>query len=163
MEFIEPKILISIKPEWVKKILSGEKTIEVRKTKPKIGTPFKCYIYQTKEPVEVTFSGCGRHISEYDKYMWYTEQSGKVVGEFICGCIEPIYVFGDCSIQNWMMSNAENSCLTYDEVVRYIGKEKNGYCWHISSLTIYDTPKDLSEFGIKRAPQSWQYVERKSV
>lgn len=28
-------IIISIKPEWVEKILSGEKTIEIRKTAPK--------------------------------------------------------------------------------------------------------------------------------
>lgn len=27
---------------------SGEKTIEVRKTRPKMATPFKCYIYCTK-------------------------------------------------------------------------------------------------------------------
>ena len=28
------QILISIKPEWVAKILNGEKTIEIRRTKP---------------------------------------------------------------------------------------------------------------------------------
>lgn len=41
-------VLISIQPKWVEKIASGEKTIEVRKTKPNIGIPFKCYIYETK-------------------------------------------------------------------------------------------------------------------
>ena len=40
-------ILISISTKWVENIASGEKTIEVRKTKPKIETPFKCYIYCT--------------------------------------------------------------------------------------------------------------------
>lgn len=38
-------VLISIRPEWVEKILAGEKTIEVRKTRPNMRTPFKCYIY----------------------------------------------------------------------------------------------------------------------
>lgn len=33
-------VLISIKPTWCAKIASGEKTIEVRKTKPKLETPF---------------------------------------------------------------------------------------------------------------------------
>lgn len=33
-------VLISIRPEWVEKILSGEKTLEVRKTRPKLETPF---------------------------------------------------------------------------------------------------------------------------
>ena len=40
-------VLISIRPEWVEKILSGEKTLEVRKTRPNMGTLFKCYIYCT--------------------------------------------------------------------------------------------------------------------
>lgn len=40
-------VLISIRPKWVEKIVSGEKTIEVRKTRPKLDTPFKCYIYCT--------------------------------------------------------------------------------------------------------------------
>ncbi len=41
-------ILISIKPEWVEKILNGEKTIEVRKTAPKCGLPVEVYIYCAK-------------------------------------------------------------------------------------------------------------------
>ena len=41
-------VLISIQPKWCELIASGRKTIEVRKTKPNIPTPFKCYIYQTK-------------------------------------------------------------------------------------------------------------------
>lgn len=40
-------VLISIKPKWCELIASGKKTVEVRKTRPKIETPFKCYIYQT--------------------------------------------------------------------------------------------------------------------
>lgn len=41
-------VLISIRPEWCEKIVNGRKTIEVRKTRPKMDTPFKCYIYCTK-------------------------------------------------------------------------------------------------------------------
>ena len=40
-------VLISIHPQWCDKIADGRKTIEVRKTCPRIGTPFKCYIYMT--------------------------------------------------------------------------------------------------------------------
>ena len=40
-------VLISIKPEWLEKIIRGEKTIEIRKTAPK-ETPFKAYIYCSK-------------------------------------------------------------------------------------------------------------------
>ena len=37
---------------FVDKIVNGEKTIEVRKTRPKLETPFKCYIYETRGFVE---------------------------------------------------------------------------------------------------------------
>ena len=40
-------VLISISPKWCELIASGKKTIEVRKTRPKISMPFKCYIYCT--------------------------------------------------------------------------------------------------------------------
>ena len=45
---ITKKILISIQPQWVEKILNGEKTIEIRKTMPKCELPVKVYIYCTK-------------------------------------------------------------------------------------------------------------------
>lgn len=40
-------VMISIRPKWCEKICRGEKSIEVRKTRPKLETPFKCYIYET--------------------------------------------------------------------------------------------------------------------
>ena len=42
-------VLISIQPKWCELIASGKKTVEVRKTKPKIETPFICYVYQTRK------------------------------------------------------------------------------------------------------------------
>ena len=41
-------VLISIQPKWCELIASGKKTVEVRKTKPKLETPFKVYIYCTQ-------------------------------------------------------------------------------------------------------------------
>ena len=38
-------VMLSIHPKWCEKIASGEKTIEVRKTRPKLETPFTAYIY----------------------------------------------------------------------------------------------------------------------
>ena len=40
-------VMLSIQPRWCELIAAGEKTMEVRKTRPKLETPFKCYIYQT--------------------------------------------------------------------------------------------------------------------
>lgn len=41
-------VLMSIKPKYCELIAAGKKTIEVRKTKPRIETPFKCFYYECK-------------------------------------------------------------------------------------------------------------------
>lgn len=43
--------IVSIRPEWVKKIVNREKTFEVRKSAPK-DVPFKAYIYVTKDGIK---------------------------------------------------------------------------------------------------------------
>ena len=175
-------VMLSIRPKWVEKIASGEKTIEVRKTKPKLETPFKCYIYCTMDHPYISVS-CG----ELDKLNYRTNTvgrcNGKVIGEFTCDQTFPINVFDNGSIQNWLFEHMERSCLAYEELAGYIGNGKTGHGWHISNLVIYDTPHDLGEFErpyecnecdakwasecntcyeknkIKRPPQSWCYVE----
>ena len=143
-------VLISTKPEWCRKIVIREKIIEVRKTKPKIKTPFKCYIYCTKD----------NYVMYYDfKFALKCALNGKVIGEFVCDGIvdywRPFsYTSADCSI-----GLIKFGCLSIDEVWEY-GKGKTLYGWHISDLKIYDEPKELSEFGLKRPPQSWCYVEK---
>lgn len=37
-------VMLSVQPKWCEKIASGRKVIEVGKSKPKLKTPFKCYI-----------------------------------------------------------------------------------------------------------------------
>lgn len=45
--------MLSIQPRWCEKILRGEKTVEVRKTRPTLmQTPFKVYVYCTKPRFE---------------------------------------------------------------------------------------------------------------
>ena len=41
---MDKSVLISIRPKWCELIASGEKTIEVRKTRPKLETPFKGWV-----------------------------------------------------------------------------------------------------------------------
>lgn len=137
-------VLISIQPKWVAKISSGEKTIEVRKSRPKLETPFKCYIYQTKKfvPVDITDGA--------NKYRPFLRQNqGKVIGEFICDRITDIsVVVRNCNENyNEVYHNDEckGSCLTWKELQEY-GKGKPLYGWHIRNLKIYDEPKELSEF-----------------
>ena len=172
-------VLISIRPKWVEKIARREKTIEVRKTRPKLETPFKCYIYCTlpKYPHEDFIA------TDYPRPQFYG--GGKVIGEFTCERIALIAYDGGelSSTTNAAFSPA--TCLTQSEIIAYIGDKGRCYGWHISNLKIYDAPRELSEFrrapdpcdschaeytwectdckklggDIKRPPQSWCYVE----
>ena len=93
-------VMLSVRPKWCEKIARGEKTIEVRKTRPKLETPFKCYIYCTQGNDARRLRGS-----------W-----GKVIGEFTCDRIFPINVFDNGSIQNWLFEHMKRSCLTYEEL-----------------------------------------------
>ena len=133
-------VMLSIRPQWCQKITSGEKTIQVRKTKPKLETPFKCYIYCTlpKYPHEDFIA------TDYPMPQFYG--GGKVIGEFTCERIVPITYDGG---RLWCPTNAAFSpatCLSQAEIIAYIGDKGRCYGWHISDLRIYDTPRELSEF-----------------
>ena len=127
-------VLISIQPEWCELIASGKKTVEVRKTKPKFVTAFTCYIYQT------------RKTWVYDIYSIIADWQGKVIGEFVCDEMFPIRVFENGSIQDYNFHGLGRSCVPYNDISAYIGKDRTGYGWHISDLVIYDKPKELSGF-----------------
>lgn len=171
-------ILMSIHPKWVEKIVNGEKTIEVRKSRPKIETPFKCYIYETK----------GQYIKFiHVAHTKYGYGCGKVIGDFVCDWITEITPSCDIDgcvnkyIHGYPAILGDFDCLSFDEMKAYL-VNKNGYDWHISDFKIYDKPKELSEFskvcpyyddcenckhksenckewrGIKRPPQNWMYI-----
>lgn len=157
-------VLISIQPKWVEKIAIGEKTIEVRKTRPKLDTPFKCYIYCTKHKerlIEVVHKGDDMGYCVYnedtpmfiktfaDMALLGTNMVGKVIGEFVCDRIDDLrYVPTKYYLQpagTWEEMICNNSCLSVDEIKEY-AKGKAIYAWHISDLKIYDKPKELNEF-----------------
>lgn len=156
-------VMLSIRPKWCEKIASGEKTIEVRKTRPKLDTPFKVYIYCTQSGVAL--GAWGKH--------------GKVIGEFTC---DRIYWLAP--LNHAPEDVEQQACLTREEIVRYLNGAGCG--WHISDLKIYDKPRELREFKksnrdcfyadlglakrdcpdcknsgcfLERPPQSWCYVE----
>lgn len=162
-------ILISIKPEWVAKILNGEKTIEIRKTAPKCDLPINVYIYCTK----------GNHIGYLsNRYV------GKIVAEFVLRKIETIERGQDLNGEKYTIFDKskeelaellKKSCLSFDQFVAYCDKPK-AFFWRIDNLKVYEKPRELSDFWstwqpymsepnlrckrrpLKRPPQSWCYV-----
>ena len=163
-------VLISIQPKWTALILKGIKTIEVRKTRPSIDTPFKCYIYCTKaqNPVLVALQNledspvimtCGTGTRRYpvEDASWARLLNGTVCGEFTCDHIERYVRVGTTGSPHTYYRKVEPGtylakdidykamCLTPDEFAEY-GNGKILYGWHISGLNVYDKPRELSEF-----------------
>ena len=136
-------VLISIRPGWAEKILSGEKTQEVRKTRPALETPFKVYIYCT----------AGNLSYEVNNGMMCNISGGKlVVGEFVCDNIRPLMA-ESFIVKEDAEKALLGTSLTSGQVKDYAGWKgkkwwdcKDLYKWHISNLKIYDTPKELNEF-----------------
>lgn len=171
-------VMLSIRPKWVEKIANGEKTIEVRKTRPNIAAPFKCYIYCTSGNISYK---CGNGM------ICHNSGGRIIIGEFLCkkidrivrvgymgGMAPPSYFVEALNSLSGILpikSLLNASCLTLRDLEAYFSGGC-GYGWHISDLRIYDKPKGLGEFTrlretkfgsesvtIKRPPQSWCYVE----
>ena len=167
-------VLLSVKPKYCELIANGKKTVEVRKTNPKLNTPFKCYIYCTKDFYR---AGDGYFQGKY---------CGTVIGEFVCDRIFPISVYYDNPNCKSALKEIPYVCLTDKQIIDYLGNGKKGYGWRISNLIIYEKPKELSELKkfnrdcwyadlglakrdcpecndancfLSRPPQSWCYVE----
>lgn len=161
-------VLISIRPKWCEKIANGNKTIEVRKTRPKMNTPFKCYIYCTLQGCNEFFRvDLGRDVAKWNRGKW-ADRKSKVVGEFTCDRIDWITHIGYTGIPNLVETRIcdaatmrtspvggllNAACLTPKMLNDYLAWG-DGYGWHISDLRIYDAPRELSEFR-RACPNSW--------
>lgn len=172
-------VLISIRPRWASLILSGEKTLEIRRTCPRLSPPFKCYIYCSKARrpwVRKDLPGI--------------RQDGYILAEFMCDTITRLAHVGFTGIPSpvKLMAmdkngfakpagtfNIDPSCMMLSEIERYLDG-RDGFAWHISQLKIYDAPEQLSRFTrlqdtgfgaapmpFKRAPQDWCYVEEGQI
>jgi len=134
-------VLISIQPNWCQLIANGKKTVEVRKSRPKLEMPFKCYIYCTKgkSSKDDTFNVVGYNDGEniYDYRI-----NGKVFGEFVCDGI-----ISHCEMANADIAEQQGR-ISREKLAEYSdGKELFG--WHISDLKVYDEPKDLTDFFVE--------------
>ena len=154
-------VLLSIRPEWCKKILSGEKTVEIRKTRPTLMLePFKVYIYCTMTGSDKFFTeSIGRNVDEWN--LWkYPKRLGRVIGEFTCGKIDKLVHVGTMggggfhrlnieTLDGWWKSAEgllQAACMTEATAEEYL-QGRNGYAWHISDLKVYDSSKPLSDFS----------------
>lgn len=162
-------VMISIRPRWCELIANGEKTMEVRKTRPKLETPFKCYIYCTAGDDKLWIADAVRRNwwgNKHVAHLCNAKDCGgmnlgnrKVIGEFVCdGTVwlarvgftgrggEPEYrIANNGDWKSPIGRLIEEACLTEEEIDAYLGGNP-GFGWHISDLKIYDKPKEISAF-----------------
>ena len=132
------EILMSIRPQWCEKIFNGSKSIEVRKSRPSIPTPFMVYVYQTKH------KGGKAIVSEVFNSVY---GGGKVIGEFVCDRVEE-YTFSGYNAR-YRINDVDlaKTCLNHPELIAY-GKSKYLYGWHITEPLLFDKPRDITEFAL---------------
>ncbi len=143
-------VLISIKPEWVKEIIKGNKTIEVRKSIPKLRCPFKVYIYCSKNqyPIDCIRMQNGRiEFYEPEKLNIGTPINGNVIGEFMCNEVIE-WTRDDYGTNCYDISDDdfEATCITLMDDFWEYGKGKTLYGWRINDLKIYDKPIPVTKF-----------------
>lgn len=169
-------ILMSIRPKWCEKIFYGEKTIEVRKSRPAIPTPFKVYVYCTKERMtRVPSMYAYLHKNEPGACAEYGTietwgkigdvivnphlaskhvsfgMHGKVIGSFVCDKVYKIvpdgeYYSNGYDIDDDMLSE---TCLGRGYLTGY-GLGYTLYGWHITEPKLFDKPRELTEFTLGR-------------
>ena len=127
-------VIISIREKWWNLIVSGEKTLELRKTIAKrniLGVyiwdiePFTCYAY--------------------------VPEKKAVCGSFQCA---EFIVIGQ--------NEEHRSCVPYVKQEEYRRQGRGGlYGWKVQRPKAFNLPLLLSEYGLRRPPQSWQYIKGK--
>ena len=136
-------VLIGIRPEWCAKIASGEKKIEVRKSRPKLETPFKVYIYCTKDAKKQFWTGPRySYVDDHSHNAFDKCGNGKVIGEFLCDRFIVDRTFGH---DEKFYSAA---CMSACDAAAY-AMQSPMYGWHILDLKIYDNPLELSKFRVE--------------
>lgn len=121
------KMLLSIKPMYVEKILSGKKKFEFRKfhCRPEIDT---IVIYSTSPIKQVV-------------------AEAKVVS----------IIEGDLA-EVWQKTKEVAGISKKAYLAYYRGRE-TATAYQLGTITIYDTPRELSEYGLNYIPQSFAYID----
>ena len=122
-------ILLSVRRPFSEKILSGEKKWELRKNAPRLNTG--------------------------DSVTLWLYESGKdgkraIIGEWRLGVTASLYLYPPKGILELAIKNA---CVTEEHLRNYLPC----YVWGVQDPVRISTVP-LSDIGMTRPPQSWQYI-----
>ena len=120
-------LLLSIKPEYVEKILQGEKKFEYRKRLAKEDVSY-IYVYSTAPSMKVVASvHIEGHLSDSPTALWEKTKAAAGISrakfrDYFRGC-------------------------------------KTAYAYKLGKVEGFESPKNLSDFGVAVAPQSFVYIK----
>lgn len=121
------KVLMSIKPKYADKILSGEKKYELRRK-----------IFKEKVDSIIIYSS-----SPVMKVVGEVEVDGVIVDK-------PEEIF---------QRFKPHLCISESDYFDYFGGVDTAYAIKIGKVIKYTQLKELNDFGVERAPQSYVYVK----
>lgn len=122
-------LLLSIKPEYVEKILQGGKKFEYRKRLAKEDVSY-IYVYSTAPSMKVVASvHIEGHLSDSPTALWEKTKAAAGISrakfrDYFRGC-------------------------------------KTAYAYKLGKVEVFESPKNLSDFGVAVAPQSFVYIKIK--
>ncbi|MFR1221576.1 MAG: hypothetical protein ACLSDS_04645 [Oscillospiraceae bacterium] len=122
-------LLLSIKPEYVEKILQGKKKFEYRKRLAKEDVSY-IYVYSTAPSMKVVASV---HIEGY---------------------------LSDSPTALWEKTKAAAG-ISRAKFRDYFRGCKTAYAYKLGKVEVFESPKNLSDFGVAVAPQSFVYIKIK--
>lgn len=120
-------LLLSIKPEYVEKILQGEKKFEYSKRLAKEDVSY-IYVYSTAPSMKVVASvHIEGHLSDSPTALWEKTKAAAGISrakfrDYFRGC-------------------------------------KTAYAYKLGKVEVFESPKNLSDFGVAVAPQSFVYIK----
>lgn len=126
-------VLLSVRPHWCRLIFAGQKSVELRKSAPRLPqgeTQFRVLLYETR-------SAGGR---------------GAVVGEAVCFIVEK-------ATPPFNVRLSDLSCVDPDSLREY-SHGRPIYGWYLAYITEYRQPRPLPDYGLQWAPQSWCYIAK---
>lgn len=159
----EKAVLLSFNPKKCEHIVTGKETVDVRKNKPKLTPPFKCYICCTKSG-EAIYGNGSIYVTDHFKSLnekaatafmstsglnlW----NGKVIGEFVCD--EIIYIYEEKEVHTELDGWPVEAWLMWDMSDRLLEKMQlydiksleSCTCMKESDLIYYLSP-DMQGYG----------------
>jgi len=126
------RILLSIKHEFVVEILAGRKKFEFRRRVPKDFSNVKSIVIYACAPVRA------------------------VLAE-----VEVVEVLVTDPYGLWLYTRGKAG-IYWDDYVRYFDGCRLAYAFRLGEVTLFDSPKSLADFGVKRAPQNFVYLPKKA-